>query len=327
MALDRAEIRFGISDPRGLGPNPRVAAAGRALRLQPGGGTGATSGAGFFAWLDAGALGHGAIEADYSFDLRGNGSLSFAPQAGETTWSIRSPWPHPSFQGGFLPTERQVTDKGFAAVYRIGNLALGQSLVAIGAMADRSAAPQPPRPEGLDDPERYSATAGAHEARVSLVQPVDLYSRVDRAAKYGFLFVGFTFLAFLLFDIVGGVRVSGVEYLLVGAALVLFFVLLLAFAEVIGFTPAYVIASAAIVGLNSLYSAAVLGSWRRAAFILALLSGLYGVLYILLSLKAFSLLIGSLLLFLALAALMYLTRNVRWGGAAIDPAIETEATA
>jgi inner membrane protein len=117
------------------------------------------------------------------------------------------------------------------------------------------------------------------------------------------------------------VRVSGVEYLLVGTALVLFFVLLLAFAEVIGFTPAYAVASAAIVGLNSLYSAAVLGSWGRAAFILALLSGLYAVLYILLSLKAFSLLIGSLLLFLALAALMYLTRNVRWGGAAV----ETEA--
>ena len=144
------------------------------------------------------------------------------------------------------------------------------------------------------------------------MQPVDLYSRVDRAAKR--IRRGFTFLAFLLFDIVGGVRVSGVEYLLVGAALVLFFVLLLAFAEVIGFTPAYVVASAAIVGLNSLYSAAVLGSWRRAAFILALLSGLYAVLYMLLSLKAFSLLIGSLLLFLALAALMYLTRNVRGAG-------------
>ena len=71
---------------------------------------------------------------------------------------------------------------------------------------------------------------------MSLIQPVDLYSQVDRAAKYGFLFIGFTFLAFLLFDLIAGVRVSAVEYLLVGAALILFFVLLLAFAEVIGFT-------------------------------------------------------------------------------------------
>jgi inner membrane protein len=113
--------------------------------------------------------------------------------------------------------------------------------------------------------------------------------------------------------VIGGVRVSTVEYLLVGAALVLFFVLLLAFAEVIGFTPAYVVASAAIVGLNTAYSAAVLGSWRRAGFIAALLTGLYVVLYILLSLEAFSLMIGSLMLFVALAAVMYLTRNIEWG--------------
>jgi inner membrane protein len=97
-----------------------------------------------------------------------------------------------------------------------------------------------------------------------------------------------------------------------GAALVLFFVLLLAFAEVIGFTLAYVLASAAIAGLNTAYSAAVLGSWRRAAFIGALLAGLYVVLYILLSLEAFSLLIGSLLLFAALAGVMYATRRIDW---------------
>ena len=88
----------------------------------------------------------------------------------------------------------------------------------------------------------------AQAAQINLIQPVDLYSQVNRATKYGFLFIGFTFLALLMFDVIGGVRVSAVEYLLMGAALVLFFVLLLAFAEVIGFTPAYVVASAAIAG-------------------------------------------------------------------------------
>lgn len=93
MALDRAEIRFGISDPRGLGANPRVAVAGRALRLQPGGGVGATGGAGFFAWFDATALASAAIGVDFAFGFRGNGRISFAPQAGETLWKIRSAWP------------------------------------------------------------------------------------------------------------------------------------------------------------------------------------------------------------------------------------------
>jgi inner membrane protein len=158
-----------------------------------------------------------------------------------------------------------------------------------------------------------AAPAGAHEARIDLMQPVDLYSQVNRSTKYGFLFIGFTFLAFLMFDIIGGVKVSAVEYLLVGSALILFFVMLLAFAEVIGFTPAYLVAGAAIIGLITSYSAAVLKSWRRAGFILALLTSLYALLYVLLSLEAFSLLIGSLMLFFALAAVMYLTRNIEWG--------------
>ncbi len=158
-----------------------------------------------------------------------------------------------------------------------------------------------------------SADASAPQtASINLIQPVDLYSRVNRATKYGFLFIGFTFLALLMFDVIGGVRVSPVEYLLMGAAIVLFFVMLLAFAEVIGFTPAYIVASAAIAGLNTAYSAAVLKSWRRAWFIGGLLVSLYAILYILLSLEAFSLLIGSLLLFAALAGVMYGTRRVDW---------------
>src|SRR5678810_231531 len=116
-----------------------------------------------------------------------------------------------------------------------------------------------------------------------------------------------------------GVRVSAAAYLLFGVAIVLFFVLLLAFAEVIGFTAAYILASAAIAGLNTAYSAAVLGSWKRAWFIGGLLVGLYAVLYILLSLEAYSLLIGSLLLFAALAGVMYATRRIDWGAARAVP--------
>src|SRR4051812_25446372 len=317
MDLSRAELRFGLSDPRGLGANPQVRVGGNPLRLQPGGGQGAS---GFFAWVDVAGLAGRPILVDYSYKLRGNGSLSLAPRAGDTRWRLRSSWPSPSFQGSFLPASRQVGTQGFDAVYRVGNLALGQSLVSAGE-AEAAPAADPSQP----DPDRNEAAPaegqGPQLAQVSLVQPVDLYSQVDRAAKYGFLFVGFTFLAFLMFDIIGGVRVSAVEYLLVGAGLVLFFVLLLAFAEVIGFTPAYVLASAAIAGLNTAYSAAVLASWHRAAFIGGLLIGLYAVLYILLSLEAFSLLIGSLLLFVALAGVMYATRRIDWGGRKDEPEV------
>lgn len=306
MDLARAELRFGLSDPRGLGSNPRVTAGGQPLRLQPGGGS--AGGRGFFAWVDASGLQAQPIAVEFNYAFRGNAALSLAPQAGDTRWKVRSTWPSPSFGGEFLPTARSVGANGFDATYRIGNLALGRSLVstseagAAAASHDSNAS----APGG-------DSVAGTQTAQISLIQPVDLYSQVNRAAKYGFLFIGFTFLALLMFDVIGGVRVSAVEYLLMGAALVLFFVLLLAFAEVIGFAPAYILASAAIAGLNTAYSAAVLGSWRRAWFIGALLIALYAVLYILLTLEAYSLLIGSLLLFAALAGVMYATRRIDWG--------------
>ncbi|HET9810227.1 MAG TPA: cell envelope integrity protein CreD [Sphingomicrobium sp.] len=314
MDLSRAELRFGLSDPRGLGANPGVAVGGWPLRLQPGGGSG--GGRGFFAWFDASGLPAAPVDVEFNYDFRGNASLTLVPDAGDTSWTVRSPWPHPSFAGDFLPTDRQVDDKGFVATYRIGNLSLGRSLA---STADAGA---PATVDRVDAPSRTPSptmvvndgSASFQTAAISLIQPVDPYSQVNRATKYGFLFIGFTFLTLLMFDVIGGVRVSAVEYLLMGAALILFFVLLLAFAEVIGFTPAYVVASVAIAGLNTAYSAAVLGSWRRAWFVGGLLVGLYAVLYILLSLEAFSLLIGSLLLFAALAGVMYATRRIDWSG-------------
>ena len=320
MDLGRAELRFGLSDPRGLGSNPRVIAGGRPLRLQPGGGS--NGGRGFFAWIDASGIGSAPLAVDFAYDFRGNSSVSLVPEAGDTKWTVRSSWPHPSFAGDFLPADRSVAGKGFSATYRIGNLALGRSLV---STADAGTAGPVERvtPPARTSPPATATPADAgpvQTAAISLIRPVDLYSQVNRATKYGFLFIGFTFLALLMFDVIGGVRVSAVEYLLMGAALVLFFVLLLAFAEVIGFTPAYVAASAAIAGLNTAYSAAVLGSWRRAGFIGGLLVGLYAILYILLSLEAFSLLIGSLLLFAALAGVMYATRRIDWSAPRTDAA-------
>jgi inner membrane protein len=311
MDLSRAELRFSLSDPRGLGANPSVLAGGRPLRLLPGGGS--NGGRGFFAWIDATGLTAQPIAVEYAYGFRGNAALSLAPQAGDTRWTVHSSWPSPSFGGDFLPATRTVGPKGFDAGYQVGNLALGRSLVST-AEAGASASAPPPSRDPTTSVASSDMNGSLQTAQISLIQPVDLYSQVNRATKYGFLFIGFTFLALLMFDVIGGVRVSAVEYLLMGAALVLFFVLLLAFAEVIGFMPAYILASAAIAGLNTAYSAAVLGSWRRAAYIGALLIALYAVLYILLSLEAFSLLIGSLLLFAALAGVMYATRRIDWGG-------------
>ena len=324
LLWDRAELRMGASDARGLTAGGSLRVNGGPLALQPGKGPAATGGEGFFAFLPWN--GEGTIRVDYAFGLRGSGSLSLVPRGGETKWAIASPWTAPSFGGAFLPDKRQIGDDGFNATYAIDKLALGQAPVMTedpGPPAiDNAGGVQPYVPEMLEASRASAdiASGGASEVvggparavTVGLVEPVNLYSKVDRSVKYGFLFIGFTFLAFFLFDVVGGARVAAAEYLLTGAGLVLFFVLLLAFAEVIGFTAAYILASAAIIGLLTAYSAAVLKTWKRARFMAALLVGLYALLFVLLNLEAWSLLIGSVLLFAALAGVMYATRNVDW---------------
>ena len=325
LLWDRAELRMGASDARGLTTGGTLRANGQALALQPGKGPAASGGQGFFAFLPWD--GQGELAVDYAFGLRGSRSLSLVPRGGSTKWTVDSKWQSPSFSGAFLPEKPKVDDSGFAARYTVDKLALGQAPV----MMDD---PGPPMIDDSDGTmqsyavtERMAPSSGdiasggaqevvggpARAVTVGLIEPVNLFSKVDRAVKYGFLFIGFTFLAFFLFDVVGGARVATAEYLLTGAALVLFFVLLLAFAEVIGFTPAYLLASAAIIGLLTAYSAAVLGSWKRARFIGALLVGLYALLFVLLNLEAWSLLIGAVLLFAALAGVMFATRRVDWG--------------
>ena len=320
LLWDRAELRMGASDARGLTTGGMLKFNGQALTLQPGKGPAASGGQGFFSFLPWD--GQGEMTVEYAFGLRGSRSLSLVPRGGSTSWEVKSPWPSPSFGGGFLPEKPSISEAGFTASYTVDKLALGQPPVSFSDGGSPSDAPQN-RFEFSEEMYGSSgkiAAGGADEVvggpayglTVGLVEPVNLYSKVNRAVKYGFLFIGFTFLAFFLFDVVGGARVAAAEYLLTGAGLVLFFVLLLAFAEVTGFTAAYLLASAAIIGLLTAYSAAVLKSWKRARFMAALLVGLYALLFVLLNLEAWSLLIGAVLLFVALAGVMYATRNVDW---------------
>jgi inner membrane protein len=309
LIWDRAELRVGASDARGLTRGGTLTAGGQELVVQPGKGPAATSGQGFFAFLPWN--GEGQLSVDYRFGLRGNRSLSLVPRGGHTEWQVKSTWPSPSFAGAFLPESSEVSDAGFTATYTVDKLALGQPPVA----TDDLGTPYITSEWDDNSSGRYMGESYGNQSlavTVGLLEPVNLYSKVDRSVKYGFLFIGFTFLTLLLFDIVGGARVAAAEYLLTGVGLVLFFVLLLAFAEVIGFTAAYLVASGAIIGLLTAYNSAVLKSSKRGGFVGILLMGLYALLFVLLNLEAWSLLIGSVILFIALAGVMYVTRNINW---------------
>ncbi|RKF19295.1 cell envelope integrity protein CreD [Altericroceibacterium spongiae] len=311
LLLDQAELRFGVSDPRGLQEGATVKIDDTTLPLQPGKGLASSGNSGFFGFVDW--SGAETLDITWSYSLRGSHGIALVPRGGKTTWHVESLWPHPSFGGSFLPDSKDMSDSGFKADYAITNLALGQSLL----LKQDPEAPMDIFSGNVSSQNYYVRQASqpggpSMGASISLLEPVNLYSQVDRSVKYGFLFIGFTFLAFFMFDIVGGARVAAAEYLLTGAGLVLFFVLLLAFAEMIGFTWSYIVASAAIIGLLTSYSAAILKGWRRAGFIGALLIGLYALIYVLLSLEALSLVIGAVLLFVALAGVMFVTRRIDW---------------
>jgi len=147
---------------------------------------------------------------------------------------------------------------------------------------------------------------------VALIEPVQTYRMVSRAAKYAVMFVALASLTYLLFELVAGVRIHIVQYALLGASLVLFPLLLLAIAEPLGFGAAYAISAAMVMGQAGLYTAAVVGRRLLASIFAMVLGGLFGFLYVVLSLESFSLLVGAVALFLALSAVMLVTRRVRW---------------
>jgi inner membrane protein len=232
-----------------------------------------------------------------SLAFTGSGTLAFAPAARETRLTLASDWPHPSFTGAFSPEERSLRDDGFTARWRVPHLA-------------RSV------PQNLTPADAGIQQLAPYYFGVSFYQPVDFYDLVMRAVKYAVLFLAVTFMAVFVLELLSGRPVHAVQYLFVGLAMVFFYVLLLSLSEHIGFTPAYLAASAATGGMLSLYAGKVLDSMERGLAMLALFAVTYGLLYLILTLEDYALLAGALLGFAALTAVMFATLKVDWSAGA-----------
>ena len=151
---------------------------------------------------------------------------------------------------------------------------------------------------------------------VELYTPADVYQQNERSGKYGILMIALVFVALFLFENIARVTLHPVQYLLIGLALALFYLLLLALSEHLGFAIAYLIAAVAAIALVAGYARAVLSSWRRAAAVALLQGAAYGVFFVLVRSEDVALLLGSLTLFAALALVMYLTRRMDWSAVA-----------
>ena len=284
---------LGVSDLRGIQNHPKLQWAGQAWDFEADG-IGEGLGRGLVA--DLGPLAQLKAQ-DYAFEipvfqLLGTEELSIAPVAEDTQVKLRSDWSNPSFGGRFLPARHHIDEKGFEAQWQVTSLA-------------RDLAPILWKRQGLKSSESFD---------IAFVEPVNIYLQSERAVKYGFLFVGLTFAGFFLFEMLKRLPIHPMQYFLVGISLALFFLLLISLSEHTTFLLAYAAAGGSSVLLLWFYLASVLRSWGHASAFAAGLTLLYGVLYGLLASEDNALLMGSLLLFAALAATMMATRKLDWYG-------------
>lgn len=291
VVLGQPRVLLGVSDLRGLQSVPQMNLGGQALVVSP-----AMSPQ--RAPLPLGApvnlqvLRSGeAVPFTLRLELAGTGRLGWVPLADENTVSISGAWPHPNFGGDFLPRSRTVSGQGFEARWSVPSLSA------------RS------QQQFLQHEGRGEAIEGFS---VSLDDPVDVYRQTERATKYATMFIVLTFAAFFVLEMVRRWRIHPMQYLMIGAALVLFFLLLLSLSEHVAFRWAYLSASLACSGLLAHYLRHVLGGWRPGLLMSGLLVALYGVLYGILISEDNALMMGSLLLFGVLAAVMTATRRVDW---------------
>lgn len=239
-----------------------------------------------------------AKKGNHSFNmhlnLRGSETIGFLPMGRKTMVQLASTWKSPKFVGAFLPKTRTIDKNGFNARWEVFDF-------------NRSF-PQQWRGDMSGNWQKNSSAFG-----LDLYVPVDVYSKTNRSIKYAILFIFMTFVAyFLIFELFNNMRIHPFQYMLVGGALSIFYLLLLSISEHFTFEFAYLVAGIAIVGLTTVYTRFISQKWPLAIVMGGIIASLYGFLYVILSLEDYALLVGSLGLFAVLAAIMIGTRNVDW---------------
>jgi inner membrane protein len=289
---ERASLALELPFPKSVGGGSSVSWNGSPVDLLPGTGSLGQESPGLHSPVPL--IEAGGADFEVRLDLKGSQAIWFVPIARTTRVALTSDWGAPSFAGAWPPARRSVEDDGFSAEWEVPFL-------------------------GRDYPQQWLATATPGEQILAsrfgaeLISPVDPYRMSERSTKYAPLFLLLTLGMLWVFDTLVGLRVHAIQYTLVGAAMCVFYLLELSLSEHIGFVSAYTTAAAGVVALVASYTKVVLRSAARGVTMAGALGLLYAYLLALLSLERYALLAGSLGLFTALAAIMYLTRWVDWG--------------
>ncbi len=292
IAWDRAQLAVGISDARAIQEETAVAWNRKTAAFLPGTGSFSQSSVGIHAIVDLSKPGD---RFTFSFPLVLNGSLAlyFTPFGKQTDVELSASADNPSFQGNWLPTDRTVGKDTFSARWSIPFL--GRNY-----------------PQAWRSSEAMTEAIDGSRFGVGFVSAVDHYRMAERSVKYAGLFILLTFATVWLVEVLAGLRVHPIQYLMLGGALCLFYLLELSLAEHLGFPTAYALASAAIIAMITGYATVVLQQLSRSLVVATGVAALYGYLYILLNNEDYALLIGAIGLFAILAAIMFATRRVDW---------------
>ena len=293
---DEAYLAIGLSDTKAITETTPIRWDKASAPLEPGPKLTSFLHSGFHASMKYTRRFNSHPKFRIKLSLKGSDGFRFVPLGKITKANIASGWPHPSFQGDILPNNKaDISKDGFNAQWSIPHLA--RSYPQSWILEDGKDAPKY---------DLYSLSTG-----VNLFTPVSIYTKINRTIKYGALFIGLTFIVFLLFEIIAKVRTHTIQYILIGISLSLFYLILVALSEHLPFLMSYAYASAATIGIITLYSAAVLKSFLRAIIIFLLLSSLYGVLFFILQMEDYALLAGTALITLIVMVMMFATRHLQ----------------
>lgn len=291
ITLGRPFLVVSVSDARGIGEIKAPEVNGETLSVEPGPGTG-ESGEGIHMPMPLLLPEQKALDIEFTLNLNGSGSFSVVPLGRNSTLQLTSNWPHPGFLGDFLPGKREVSPTGYSAQWQSTWFANNMARFFV------------------DDREIEWRQLPAFN--VNVTTPADQYQLTDRATKYAILLIALTFMAFFVFESLTLYRMHPMQYMLVGLSLIMFYLVLLALSEHIGFTSSWIAASLIGALINGVYLQAVLKGWRNSFLFVCALLLLDGIMWLLLRSEDSALLLGTGVLLLALSALMFLTRHVDW---------------
>ncbi|MBC7890835.1 MAG: cell envelope integrity protein CreD, partial [Sphingobacteriaceae bacterium] len=306
LRWNEAFVNLGVSDMRGIRETVGLTWNGQALDPSPGIVSGDLFVAGISAPVAMPPAGPGPLRFTAKLVLNGSSELNFLPFGKTTTVALTSGWGTPKFQGAFLPDRDTVSKQGFSANWKVLHYNRNYPQQGLGAFLPKKTT-LPYDGRVTVEPRDETGTFG-----VRLLLPVDEYQKTTRSAKYASLFVLLTFASFFFVEILNRRRIHPIQYLLVGFAVCLFYVLLLSISEHLTFGWAYLIGSGVVLTMVFLYTLGVFRSTRISLIFNGILALMYGFFYSLLQLEDYALLLGSLGLALILAVVMYLTRHIDW---------------